>query len=259
MQSIPNQKSRKTQPIHLIDKNSPIPYYEQLIELLKHEIRTRLPERGTYLLPSENQLAQKHLITRATVRHALDQLEREGWIYREKGIGTFAAIRRVEEELTQLVSTTEAMRRRGWSLTTRVVSLVKMVVPTAAARSLELEPEANVYELKRIRIVENEPLSLQTSYLPAYLCPKLETNDLTGSLYRLLETRYDLLLWTGRETLQARGATPSEAQHLQVTAGIPVMYSERISYSSTGIPVEYLEAIWRGDRYDFKVTLTRPT
>jgi DNA-binding GntR family transcriptional regulator len=36
------------------------------------------------------------------------------------------------------------------------------------------------------------------------------------------------------------------------------MYSERVSYASTGVPVEYLEAVWRGDRYDVKVSLVRP-
>jgi GntR family transcriptional regulator len=242
----------------LIDKTSPVPYYEQLIDLLKRDIRAKQPACGAFPLPSENELANRHSITRATVRHAMDLLERDGWIYREKGKGSFAAVRRVEEELTQLVSTTEAMRQRGWTLVTRLVNLNKIFVPTLAAKALELEPEAEVYEIKRLRIVEGEPLSVQTSFIPAYLCPRLENNDLTGSLYRLLETRYDLRLWTGREILRARGATQEEARLLLVKTGTPIMYSERISYSSTGTPVEYLDAIWRGDRYDFKVTLTRP-
>jgi GntR family transcriptional regulator len=100
-------------------------------------------------------------------------------------------------------------------------------------------------------------LSIQTAYLPVRLCPKLEDNDLTDSLYRILEVRYDLRLWAGQETLRARAATQSEARLLQVKPGTPVMYSERVSYVSTGVPIEYLEAIWRGDRYDFKVSLVR--
>jgi GntR family transcriptional regulator len=89
------------------------------------------------------------------------------------------------------------------------------------------------------------------------LCPRLEENDLSSSLYRLLESRYGLRLWTGRETLRACGAIPSQARLLQVREGAAVMYAERITYAADGRPVEYLEAIWRGDRYDFKVTLTR--
>ena len=241
-----------------INKKSAIPYYEQLAEFLRRTLRARLAHGDVYALPSENQLAEQYGLNRATVRHALDVLEREGWIYREKGRGSFAATRRVEHELTQLVSTTEAIRQRGWSLVTRVIRLKQLPASPHVAQALELEPAASVYELRRLRVVNGAPLSVQTAYLPARLCPQFEENDLANSLYRLLETRYGLRLWTGREILRARGATAPEARWLQVKKGTPVMAAERLTYSSTGLAVEYLEAVWRGDRYDFKVTLARP-
>jgi GntR family transcriptional regulator len=242
----------------VINKKSAIPYYEQLAESLRRSLGARVAQGGVYALPSENELAEQHGINRATVRHALDVLEREGWIYREKGRGSFAATRRVEHELTQLVSMTEATRKRGWSLVSRVLRLRQRPATPHLAQALELPPGAPVYELRRLRLANGAPLSVQTAYLPAQLCPELEDHDLSSSLYRLLETSYGLRLWTGRETLRARGATLAEAQWLHVKKGAPVMAAERLTYSSTGLAVEYLEAVWRGDRYDFKVTLTRP-
>ena len=85
-----------------IDKSSPIPYYLQLAELMRCQLAQRQPNDEVYQLPSENELATHHGITRATVRRALDLLEREGWLYREKGKGSFAAVRRVEHELTKI-------------------------------------------------------------------------------------------------------------------------------------------------------------
>jgi GntR family transcriptional regulator len=242
----------------VIDKNSPLPYYEQLAELLRREIRERQTEGEACRLPSESELAEQHGISRATVRHALDELERDGWIYRQKGVGSFAAARRVEQELTQLVSTTEAMRQRGWPLVTRVIHLERVPAAPHVARALELAAGSPVYELCRLRLVDDIPLSLQTVYLPLALCPKLEENDLTSSLYRLLESRYGLRLWTAQEILRARGASFREAQLLEVREGMPVMYAERTTYAASGVVTEYLEAVWRGDRYDFTVTLTRP-
>lgn len=241
-----------------IDKSSPIPYYLQLADILRREISEREAQPQAYQLPSENELSARYGITRTTVRRALDLLQREGWIYREKGKGSFAAVRRVEHELTKLVSTTEDMRERGWSLTTRLISLEQIPAPPPIARALELPEGAPCYKLCRLRLVDGEPISLQTPYLPVALCPRLEENDLTGSLYRLLESRYGLRLWTGQETLRARCALPHEQKLLQVPRCTPVMYMERITYAATGEPVEYLEAVWRGDRYDFKVTLSRP-
>ena len=240
-----------------IDKTSSIPYYLQLSEILRREIGERQSPPEIYQLPSENKLAASQGITRATVRRALDVLERDGWIYREKGKGSFAAVRRVEHELTQLVSTTEDMRERGWALTTRLVSQDRIPAPLRVAHALELPEGAPCYKLCRLRIVEGEPISIQIPYLPVALCPDLEENDLTRSLHRLLETRYGLRLWTGHETLRARCALPHEEELLEVPNCTPVMHMERVTYAVTGQAVEYLEAVWRGDRYDFKVSLSR--
>ena len=185
-----------------IDKANPVPYYEQLAELLRHAIVSKRAHGEVYQLPSENELAELHGLSRATVRHTLDELEHEGWIYRQKGVGSFAPVRRFEQDLTQLVSTTEDMRQRGWPLLTRMVSQQRMRAAPHVARALEITAEADVYELCRLRMVDDVPLSLQTAYLPAALCPRLEENDLTASLYRLLESRYGLRLWSGRETLR---------------------------------------------------------
>jgi len=240
----------------LIDKNSPLPYYQQLADLLRYEIDERQTDGGIYQLPSENDLAERHGITRATVRHALDVLERHGWIYREKGKGSFAAPR-VEQEVSQLVSTSEDMQRRGWSLVTRVISLQCHAASGHVARVLEVPAGALVYTLCRLRIVNDEPISLQTSYLPAALCPRLEENDLSLSLFRLLETRYMLRLWTAQGVLGARQARALEAQYLEVHEGTPVLHVERTTCAASGVPVEYLEAAWRGDRYNVRVTLMR--
>jgi GntR family transcriptional regulator len=241
-----------------IDKSSPIPFYQQLAAMLRHEIEEHRTDSDVFQLPSENELSEQHGISRATVRHALDVLARDGWIYREKGKGAFAALRRVEQELTHLVSTTEDMRSRGWSLVTQVVSVERMRVPDHVAHALELGLAEEVFELVRLRIVNGEPMSLQTAYLPCDLCPKLEEDDLTLSLYRLLESRYGLRLWTAEGILRARCASPFEAEWLQIAEAMPVIDMERITYAVTGAAVEYLEAAWRGDRYDFKVSMVRP-
>jgi GntR family transcriptional regulator len=240
-----------------IDKTSSIPYYLQLSEILQQEVGKRQSLHEVYQLPSENVLAAQHGITRVTVRRALDVLERDGWIYREKGRGSFAAVRRVEHELTKLVSTTEDMRKRGWALTTRLVSVETVPTPARVADALEVQEGEPCYKLCRLRIVDGDPISIQTPYLPTALCPDLEQNDLTQSLYRLLETRYGLRLWTGHETLRARCTLPQEEGLLDVPECTPVMYMERVTYTVTGHAVEYLEAVWRGDRYDFKVSLSR--
>ena len=244
--------------MQLIDKHDPIPLYLQLAGLIRDDISRRSPVDGFFQLPSEDELASRNGISRGTVRRALDVLEQEGWVYREQGKGSFAVVRRVEHDLGQLVSTTADMRERGWALTTRVISLDQLPASPEIARALELSERAPCYRLCRLRLVDDEPLSLQTAYLPGALCPELEEHDLSRSLYRVLETHYGLRLWSGKEVLRARCALPPEQKLLEMPSCAPVMYMERLTYGVNGEPIEYLEAVWHGERYDFKVALSRP-
>ena len=240
-----------------IDKRNPIPYYLQLAEVLKREIEEHGKE-GNAALPSEPELVKQYRVSRATVRSALSALERQGLIYRRKGKGSFVAARRIESDVTALVSTSQDMQRRGWNLTTQVLKLERIAPPVQVARALELARGARVYVLTRVRLVDGLPISVQTAYLPAQLYPDLETHDLSASLYHLSEYSYNLQYFNAREVLRARGATREEAKRLKLRTGASVMYCERVTFTQQGTPMEYLEAVWRGDKYDFTVNLSRP-
>ena len=92
-----------------------------------------------------------------------------------------------------------------------MVSLQQVPAASIWRPRLEIALASEVYELCRLRLVDDVPISVQTAYLSAALCPRLEENDLTASLYRLLESRYGLRLWSGRETLRARRATEHDS------------------------------------------------
>src|SRR5258708_365059 len=106
----------------IVDKQSRIPYYYQLADIVRQWIKEQLPKSELLSIPSEPELAKTHKISRATVRQALDLLEREGLIYKAKGKGTFAAKARAKYNLTTLIPTTDDILRRGWTPTVKVIS-----------------------------------------------------------------------------------------------------------------------------------------
>jgi GntR family transcriptional regulator len=240
-----------------VDKQSRIPYYYQLAEVLRQQIKDSAGAGTLVSLPSEHELAETHRISRATVRHALDQLEREGLIYRAKGKGTFVARSRARYELTSLIPTTEDILRRGWQPGTRVLSLQQLTPPPSVAEALELAGDDPVFELHRLRTADGEPICLQWSYIPASLCPGLLEQDLSGSLTSLLEDRYGIRLWTAQSTLRARLIQPAEARLLEIPRNSPVIYIEQTTFTPQGRAVEFLKTVWRSDRYDFVVSLSR--
>jgi GntR family transcriptional regulator len=240
-----------------INKDSPVPFYYQMVQILReaiqdYETNTQAEERT---FPSESELSEFFQLNRGTVSHALDMLEREGLIYREKGRGTFLRRRRVELDLTQLSSTTEDLKSRGWVPGSRLISLKRMPPRALVQHNLALSDVALVWEIYRLRLANDEPISLQWSYIPENLTPELDQKDLDGSLYYILKNSYGIELKAADQVVRTRSTTLEEAQLLDTEAGAPVFDFSRTTYDQYDRPVEYLEAIWRGDRYDLRVHL----
>ena len=240
-----------------IDKNLPIPFYYQIVQALREVIRDSEPDSrgGEVPFPSESELCSYFEVNRGTVRHALDMLEREGLIYREKGRGTFLRTRRVEVDLTNLCSTTEDLRARGWEPGTRILDFSEITACSYVNKALKLPEASRVWQIYRLRLADGEPISLQRSYIPVQLTPGLDQKDLTGSLYNTLSESYNLIMISATQVIRVRLITPDEAQLLSVDEGTPVFAFTRTSYVASGKPIEYLESLWRGDRYDLFVNL----
>lgn len=241
-----------------INKDIPIPYYYQIAQNLRQlveDIAADPDEQAESSLPSEVELCTLYEVTRGTVRHALELLEREGLIYREKGRGSFVRRRRVQVELTQLCSTTEDMRSRGWEPSTRLIHIAAMSSTEHVQHQLGLVKGQSVWEIIRLRLADGEPISLQKAYIRCDRTPNLNQQDLTQSLYYTLKNSYGIVLKTADQVIRTRGATPDEAAHLQVAEGAPVFEVVRTSYDQNNAPVEHLDSVWRGDRYDFEVHL----
>jgi GntR family transcriptional regulator len=240
-----------------INKDLPVPFYYQMVQILREAIRdyeTVSPTEET-VFPSESELSEFFQVNRGTVRHGLDMLEREGLIYREKGRGTFLRRRRVELDLTQLCSTTDDLKSRGWIPSSRLIS-VKQVPPRAhVLHNLALSDGSMVWEIFRLRLANDEPISLQWSYLPETLTPGLDQKDLAGSLYNILSNSYGIELNTADQVVRTRATTLEEAELLDIEEGAPVFEFSRTTFDQFNRPVEYLDAIWRGDRYDLHVRL----
>ena len=237
---------------------SPVPFYAQLKEILREQIRSGVLAVGDQL-PSEAELCTKYGISRTVVRQALQELTVEGLIRRRKGKGSFVANRKISEQLVQkLTGFYQDMVQQGHTPQTTVLS--QKVVPASqeVAGHLDIEPNTSVIEIVRLRSVQGVPIVLVTTYVPFDLCPGLLDDDLNNqSLYALLESRYQLYVARGRRTIQAVLAQGPEARLLEVVKGAPLFRLDSTSYLSDGRGVEYYVAYHRGDRSQFEVELIR--
>jgi GntR family transcriptional regulator len=241
-----------------IDHSSPIPYYAQLMEALRDAIEGGVWEPGQQM-PSEAELCDMFELSRTPVRQALDELEREGLISRIKGKGTFVAEPKISEGLVQeLTGFFQDMVDRGHTPVTEVLKYEVVPAIPKIAGYLGVEPGTPIYEIERLRSINNEPIVLVTTYLPHDLCPELVDADLrTRSLYAYLEEACGLVITRGRRTIEAVPASKYEAKLLEVEVGAPLILLDSVSYLRDGTPIEYYHALHRGDRSRFEVELVR--
>jgi GntR family transcriptional regulator len=232
-----------------IDRYSKLPFYQQLYEILRGRIQRAEWQPGDRL-PSESELIDSFQVSRNTVRQVLEMLVNEGLIYRQRGRGTFVAHPTLEQSMTRIISFTEDMRQRGFTPGTRVLSASLITAAGDIAGKLEISPGEQLAYLRRLRLADGEPMSIEESYLIHRYCPNVLQHDYAKQpLREILEKDYGIRIASAKQVIQAILAPVELADLLDIRPQSALLFIERLSYSQSRIPVEFLRIYYRADRY----------
>jgi GntR family transcriptional regulator len=208
-------------------------------------------------IPSERRLSSELGISRLTVRAALDDLVRDGYLERRQGSGTFVSEPKIAQQLT-LTSFSEDMRRRGMVPGSRTLELRETHAGAAVGRALNVSPDARVMLIRRLRLADGEPMALETLYVPAELVPGLMREQLEdSSFYELMERDYGVVIASGMQSIEPTVTNEEESELLGVPLHSPAFLFERTSRTSGGEIVEFVRSLYRGDRYRLVAELSQ--
>src|SRR2546421_7379649 len=152
-------------------------------------------------IPSERQLSADLGVWRLTVRAALDDLAREGYLVRRRGSGTYVQQPKIAHELT-MTSFSEDMRRRGMVPGSRTLSMETELAGARLGRLLNVSPSEEILVIKRLRLADGETMAIETLHLPEHLVPGLQAKDLGGSFYELVKERYGIVIASGTQAIE---------------------------------------------------------
>jgi GntR family transcriptional regulator len=225
------------------------PAASALRDNLVAEIAAGTPAPGERL-GAERELATRFGVSRSTLRAALDSLEEMGIVHRVRGRsgGIFVSQRRVERDLTTLTGLPAYLRRQGFQSGARVLSTATVPAGEESAAALGLDEDELVLEVRRLRLADREPVSLERARFPADRFPGLLDRSLAGSLYDLLETDYDLKVGEAEERIEVIGATTPDARALEIRPGAPLISIVRTAWTADGRPFEHSRDLFRADR-----------
>jgi GntR family transcriptional regulator len=230
--------------------------YQQVREELEAEIeRGRRPVGSR--LPPERALAQHFGVSRVTLRRSLEEMALAGTIARS-GAGWMVASPAIGEPPNVLMSFSEMAASRGLKPGGRVLDRRQRPATIDEAEALGLAPGAPLFELERLRSLDDVPILIDRTRIPLSLTPGLFEMDLDGrSLYEALEQTFGLRPARARLTVEAIPADERRARLLGLEPGEPLLLCRQQSEDQAGRQIELCDMVYRGDRYRFMATLER--
>lgn len=234
-----------------------LPLYGQI----KNSLRAQILD-GTYApgsqVPSESALGQAFAASRITVRQALGDLQKEGLIYKVHGKGSFVSRPKAFQNVSTLQGFAEQMSTRGHEVLNQLLSLAHGPASAQVADRLQLPEGALATELRRVRLLDREPVSLELTWVAEPLGRRLAQADLvTRDIFLIIENDCGVPLGHADLAIDAVQAGPHEAAALKVAEGAPLLRIERLTHDREGHPVDYEFLYFRADTFQYRLRVDR--
>lgn len=236
-------------------KSSRIPLYSQLIDIIIEEIESTMKENDQLL--SEREICAKYDVSRATVRQAISEMEQDGYLYKVHGKGTFVSPKRLNQELLKFYSFTEEMKKIGKKPFSSVLEFEVISCNKKLSEKMHLNQGEEVYKFTRLRMADDVPMMVETSFVPYQRFPGIVKEDLEReSMYDIFTQKFNAIFTMAEETFEPIVTSEKEAKLLNVSKQIPSLKIERYTYEKDKI-IEYTVSVARGDKFKYHVKLEK--
>ena len=240
-----------TLPTAIVDKDSAIPYYLQLADILRNQIRDE--EFGPDdLIPSERELCDSYNVSRSTVRQTMQLLKEEGLVRKQRGVGTrVARSPKLEQDLLGYHNFDLQMLETGHDASITVLKHEVLKGPGRVQRLMNLEFEDRIFKVVRLRMVDDEPVFIEKIYMSLTRFPGIQAQDFldTDIFLKRLKTKYGTRLGQAKVFIEPVLLDELECETMRIKARpSPGLMLERISYDDGGTPIAVTKRVFRGDR-----------
>ncbi|MFM2210292.1 MAG: hypothetical protein RIQ96_1935 [Pseudomonadota bacterium] len=242
----------------------PLPKYHRIYLVLREHLQEGRYERG---LPGELALVQQFGVARVTVRRALEQLASEGLIAREPGRGTRpipvprepGAVQAAAStpQRAQLTGLLENLVTMGLHTSVKVLEARSLPATAQVAQALRIDAGETVHKAVRVRSTREGPLSHITTWVPGRIARAFTRRELQRKPILVLLEESGVQVGRAHQTISARLADDVVAQQLDVAVGSALLAVRRLIHDEHDRPVQWLHGLYRPDRYEYEMQLSR--
>jgi len=237
-----------------VDRGSKEKLYVQIYSIILEKIENGGWPAGTQI-PPEDELCKMYDVSKVTVREAIHELVREGYLTRQQGRGTFV---------------TYSVPHLGIDMRTRISEEISGEEVKAEKEILEKGIRGAAEDIREhlmtgdeiyyilIRKVVNEETYNEEFFIPLFVLPDIDKEDIRRkSLYDLIEERGTKKIFKVFQTVEITTVKNDAAAVLGMEEGSPALLVSRILISSDGIPVAYSRLLGSGRKHKFQMQFER--
>lgn len=226
-----------------------IPRYIQIYDQIRNDIASGTWQVGEKL-PSERELAELFNVSRMTLRQAIQVLVDDGIIERKVGSGTFVARQKVQEHIDGVVSFSQIIRSQGKIPSSKTIHYYQTEPNELEKTKLCLRSE-DILRMERIRYADHIPICFEVTSVPYHLIASYTQEEITQSLYEVLQKNPQQKLGRAIQTISATTASDKLAQYLETEKHDAILKVSQISYFQDGTPFEWVNSHYVGHRFEF--------
>ena len=207
-------------------------------------------------LKGERELAQDCKVARMTIRRAIDLLVQEEKLERRPGSGTFVTYTPITHEF-RLKSFTEEMNGLGLKPTSKILIFTYLKADFTKSSLLSVPVGSELLKFSRLRSADGVALGVETVYLPTAYFPDIREEELSGSLYNLLQEKYGVKIINANTSLSASIPSQEIADQLRIQKNKACLELTMIDLDQNGRIIMLAECVYIGDQYKFNLSPNR--
>lgn len=233
---------------------SKLPAYIRMYNTIKAEIQKEVYQVGDFL-PAEAELEKMFSVSRTTVRRAMELLSREGFVEIKQGRGTMVLDYRTKQNLNQVTSVSETLRRKGYTVKTKSMYIDLIHASSKLAEELMVSQGETIARVQRIQLADEKPVAIMKNYIPYTLVPGIEEymNQFTA-LYQFLEEKYSIQIEAAKDKIYAKGADFTEAEMLGLKPETALLCIRRVCFQNERpVCVDAVSII--GNQYELELSM----
>ena len=224
--------------------------YVEIADVIRERIENQTYPTGSFL-PNQVDLVTEFQVSRMTIKKAINILIMEGLVLSKRGSGTKVLDHsfwgKETSPMDQYQGLTYQMKQRGRTITSQIIRFEVVLPEKRVQKMLKLADGAKVYEIIRLRLLDEQPYVLEHSFMPLSLVPNLKEEHLLASIYDYLLDELGLRFAGMSRTIQADKSHELDQMYLDCGVHDPILEVEQVVYLENGVPVDYSTS---HNRYD---------